>query len=194
MNILVIGNGFDLEHRLPTKCIDFLNYCREHLDKDDLDKPYYSEMSELLENNLWMKYFRELTSSAISNKKWINENTTWIDFESEIVLLIREFYKCIYKSENVNSYFSIGSLKEQTPIKNLKSSKFNINNLLINRNLVKYPLLSLLIKSNSNNFKIITLNNDFIFTINDLSTVNQIIDFLWRQLNYFARAFEIYCV
>ncbi len=28
MNILVIGNGFDLAHGLPTKYIDFLNFCK----------------------------------------------------------------------------------------------------------------------------------------------------------------------
>ena len=29
MNILVIGNGFDLAHELPTKYTDFLKFCTE---------------------------------------------------------------------------------------------------------------------------------------------------------------------
>ena len=28
MNILVIGNGFDLAHELPTKYTDFLDFCK----------------------------------------------------------------------------------------------------------------------------------------------------------------------
>lgn len=27
MNILIIGNGFDLEHKLPTSYRDFLDFC-----------------------------------------------------------------------------------------------------------------------------------------------------------------------
>lgn len=30
MNILVIGNGFDLAHGLPTKYGDFLEFCRDN--------------------------------------------------------------------------------------------------------------------------------------------------------------------
>ncbi len=30
MNILVIGNGFDLAHGLPTKYGDFLELCKEY--------------------------------------------------------------------------------------------------------------------------------------------------------------------
>ena len=28
MNILIIGNGFDLAHELPTKYPDFLEFCK----------------------------------------------------------------------------------------------------------------------------------------------------------------------
>jgi hypothetical protein len=30
MDLLIIGNGFDLAHGLPTRYTDFLRYCREY--------------------------------------------------------------------------------------------------------------------------------------------------------------------
>lgn len=34
MNILILGNGFDLAHDLKTTYMDFLNYCIEKTVKD----------------------------------------------------------------------------------------------------------------------------------------------------------------
>jgi len=32
--ILILGNGFDLDHNLPTSYIDFLNFCNSILKED----------------------------------------------------------------------------------------------------------------------------------------------------------------
>ena len=32
MQILILGNGFDIEHKLPTQYKDFLGFIREYLD------------------------------------------------------------------------------------------------------------------------------------------------------------------
>lgn len=72
MDILIIGNGFDLAHGLKTSYKDFLDYC-ENLDFDDNFR-----------NNLWLKYFWEITK----NNKVIGG--TWIDFETEIYNQIRK--------------------------------------------------------------------------------------------------------
>ena len=34
MNILILGNGFDLAHGLPTRYTDFLEYCRAYNSED----------------------------------------------------------------------------------------------------------------------------------------------------------------
>jgi hypothetical protein len=106
MNILVIGNGFDLAHGLPTKYGDFLdsveavklfnngyNKFLENLknDKKELYKKvlplendnrlkegYVEDLNKYIENNFWIEHFLEIRAS----KREIGEN--WIDFETEI--------------------------------------------------------------------------------------------------------------
>lgn len=110
MNILVLGNGFDLAHDLPTKYSDFLEFIdiiREivinNKDINNIDwskinpklipiikaetgnKAYnlYNkeyEWRELIEDNCWIEYFQ-------SNSMYQKEN--WIDFESEIAQIIQ---------------------------------------------------------------------------------------------------------
>ena len=38
MNILVIGNGFDIAHGLPTKYSDFLNFIRKYYQFKNADE------------------------------------------------------------------------------------------------------------------------------------------------------------
>ncbi len=103
MKVLVVGNGFDLAHGLPTKYTDFLDACDsikkagfewiddaksnilQNLDIDEkkrvvnirtaLCDEYYSELFELVSGNFWIEYFLKLRSR-------IGEN--WFDFEEEI--------------------------------------------------------------------------------------------------------------
>ncbi len=107
MNILVIGNGFDLAHNLPTKYTDFLEFVK--VLKDLLTGTQISQVNwgfmnpeikgliienvqntkgniysnakawlELIEYNFWIEYFQQIQAK---------EN--WIDFESEISEIIK---------------------------------------------------------------------------------------------------------
>ncbi len=105
MNILVLGNGFDLAHGLPTKYTDFLKFIEnikridiskeKMIDLTDMDlqfkdmiiektvknqKSYIKELIELIENNIWINYF-------LQNQIYQKEN--WIDFENEISIVIQ---------------------------------------------------------------------------------------------------------
>lgn len=71
MNILIIGNGFDIAHDLKTSYKDFLECCK--------NKDY----KEYCETNLWMKHF-------LTRQKELGD--TWIDLENEIYRVI-----CILK-------------------------------------------------------------------------------------------------
>lgn len=100
MNILVIGNGFDLSHRLPTKYTDFLEFIKtfkkikkngknmevdcystpdshikaqiiEHFDETRQEE--VEELSDLMENNFWIEYFLDCPMYQKEN---------WIDFIS----------------------------------------------------------------------------------------------------------------
>lgn len=109
MNILVIGNGFDLAHGLPTRCgdffewimkeYDFCNYLEEigadkknirysiPYDISDQIKQKHSisigmrkKLWKMINNNVWIEYFAY-------TEKYRREN--WIDFESEISYVIQ---------------------------------------------------------------------------------------------------------
>ena len=108
MNLLIIGNGFDLAHGLPTYYTDFLKFVNEANDyynnfylkkievpeEDKKNKDFFDffialnqnsdfetiiELYELSSDNLWFKYFNNISNQA----------NTWIDFESEISRFIR---------------------------------------------------------------------------------------------------------
>lgn len=96
MNILVIGNGFDLAHGLPTSYREFLNF----IDKDSnaiskilqqnglsiLESTAASENIKKLSNdNYWVEHFLDISNCG--------EN--WIDFESEISKEIQRIEKVI---------------------------------------------------------------------------------------------------
>ena len=108
MNILVIGNGFDLAHGLPTKYGDFLKFVEVirqvlntkgeeidwkdiHLEIKELIKINMENVRnnifsqeqiwrELLEENFWIEYFLQCPMYQKEN---------WIDFESEISNVIQ---------------------------------------------------------------------------------------------------------
>lgn len=108
MNILVVGNGFDLAHGLPTKYGDFLKFVEvirqvlnakgKEIDWKDIrleikelikinmgnvrDNIFSQEQiwRELLEENFWIEYFLQCPMYQKEN---------WIDFESEISNVIQ---------------------------------------------------------------------------------------------------------
>lgn len=104
MNILVIGNGFDLAHKLPTKYSDFLIFVKEYLcyyndndtDKISIDKKkafdsfrnneleLYNELFSLINDNRFTLYFLSIYEELVEEGK---EN--WIDFETEISNIIQ---------------------------------------------------------------------------------------------------------
>ena len=114
MNILVIGNGFDLAHGLPTTYQDFLKFVEvmkqilsgeteaSRIDWKDIDfrieeqiryilllgsdKIYLQKKKweKIIADNCWIEHFLQCQS-------YIGEN--WIDFESEISKVIQEFDK-----------------------------------------------------------------------------------------------------
>lgn len=97
MNILIIGNGFDLAHDLPTKYENFLDFTNVYLGKTCFDSKYvdffkeyfegikqtnpfvYEEIGSLIKDNVWLKHF-----NAVYEERRKEGKIGWIDFESEI--------------------------------------------------------------------------------------------------------------
>lgn len=112
----MIGNGFDLEHGLPTKYTDFLKFIK------DFNQAYYSPhnttalqefesiyfsaafrsgispsdhetiinaLRKLIYGNLWINYFIKVHDEHL----FLKEN--WIDFESEISSVVQAMDRLI---------------------------------------------------------------------------------------------------
>lgn len=129
MKILIIGNGFDLEHGLPTKYGDFLEFIkiinnifidnwpikekREYIDwmsglsaLDNNLRIYFlqNNFMDKLQDNTYIKELLHLSKDNIWIKYFFEnieyENKGWIDFESEISNVI----KCFDYMKNYSEY------------------------------------------------------------------------------------------
>lgn len=131
MNIIVIGNGFDIAHNLPTKYTDFLEFVkviRYILNTEDMNDIDWGKTNtqikrivientgnirnnlfsqekvwkNLLDNNFWIEYF-------LKNDMHGKEN--WIDFESEISNVIQSLHRDMHENEKeFNIYDDIPSV------------------------------------------------------------------------------------
>lgn len=78
MRILILGNGFDLAHKLPTRYSEFLEFCKKIYDDKDYDNSIYV----LINENIWFRYLHLCYKNGqVSGKDWI-------DFEKEISYII----------------------------------------------------------------------------------------------------------
>lgn len=105
MDILVIGNGFDLAHGLKTTYRDFLTSCRNN------ENQSFNE--EFCKTNLWLRHFI---------KKQNEIGNTWIDLEKEIYRVITKIYK--FRSWNGNNKNSGHLLKINRSI-----NEFNLDEI-----------------------------------------------------------------
>lgn len=126
MKILIIGNGFDLAHGLPTQYIDFLDFCRTatSIAKESDDVNYYGNIKELFINSYQLQSNGEPTSSCLEKCKEVDsliagnvwfeyfiriweqgkiKGENWIDFESEISYIIEILDNA---SQNLNEYIT----------------------------------------------------------------------------------------
>ncbi len=136
MNILVIGNGFDLAHGLPTRYTDFLEFIKvikQSLSKNKLagidwgnidaevkkflisnkgkvQEKLFSDWQiweNFINNNIWIKHFL-----AVYKKRENDGKNGWIDFESEISEVIQSLdnemhgLSQVYKMEDTVSNLS----------------------------------------------------------------------------------------
>ena len=112
MDILILGNGFDLAHDLKTSYKDFLSFCQNSTNNFCYHECY--------EKNLWMKHF-------ISKQNILGEK--WIDLEKEIYyviqrLNIRNFlYPQVLTLNMTDKEFFIDKMELREPYYNEKLSK-----------------------------------------------------------------------
>ena len=132
MNVLIIGNGFDLANELPTKYKDYLNLCRvirnssgqfspppniiyweNENDKilhdafcNKVQKEYFTEFYKIVKDNLFISHFLE-------REPVIGEN--WMNFEEEIERFVEWLIKEMHEAPDERFRSSkLRSVKEFT--------------------------------------------------------------------------------
>ncbi len=108
MNILVLGNGFDLAHKLPTAYEDFLNFTDAFIEYKNKGNFFVAEASPKTKSYLKDLFNRESTDAeaqsiiremekSITDNVWITHfknikiGQGWVDFENEISSIVQEF-------------------------------------------------------------------------------------------------------
>lgn len=153
MNILVIGNGFDLAHGFPTTYKNFLEFTdvfkryisickKEEIEPEEIhikdrekvmflhdlnkrEQNIFEELENLLIDNIWINYFWEIYEARISIEK-----DGWIDFENEISKVVQTIDKVnreIQKSKREESEIKDISFYEKQLF---ESIELNINKVI----------------------------------------------------------------
>ena len=168
LNFLIIGNGFDLTHGLPTVYIDFLRYCQDY----DKNSPVYSsfelnkEFDLFVEHNIWLKYFLSVATE-------LEDARTWIDFEKEIAEVIQDIELGQWQMKCMK-YINASSETTLEPLSPLKSEKF-------------LRFISFFSDYDKE-------NDRYIIGANNVIDIDSFVKFIYLQLRDFTRAFEIYCL
>lgn len=203
MNIIILGNGFDLAHGLPTTYVNFLNFMKEidpsyigqkyklntyidNLINDPSKKDSIKKIQQLCKYNIWLKYFY--------NRNNLNPN--WCDFESEIEYITKNLEK-IKKELESSREITLSALTNYPLLDFLIATILSIISKYMNENIPARIL--------SNNL-ILTLSPDYddknviknILPSKDLKnnksylSFEYLISFIIDQLNDFTKCFELY--
>lgn len=146
---LILGNGFDLAHRLPTSYRDFLYVCAEYASKKHniiVNDPIIEEVKK----SFMYKYFNDLNmKKMILNNSWLKLfyykynyiGLNWIDFEKEIKNTCYNYFEADEQSTQYvltlyeNTFVSLDQAKED-----LKDLVYLLNRYLLIVNEVKINL------------------------------------------------------
>ena len=215
MNILVIGNGFDLAHKLPTSYKDFLGFItyvnsfyNSNVKDIDIykDAPNFKALNIDIQNYFLKKYalnkddqfIDELIYLSSDNiwikyfKKCIEKNKikgeNWIDFESEITKVVKSL-EYLKKHNDYNSQLTPGNRKYASNYIMYENGKNFINDVsckLVEKNILSNKLDYENIVDSKVNYT--NLENNFFCKSNS----NKIISELNNELNNLIRCLEIY--
>lgn len=209
MNILLIGNGFDLAHQLPTTYNDFLlfldalrtlsssdlpanlNKHIKELIKDNQNKEKIEKIKKLnYKNNLWYKHFQEVE----------NINNNWCDFEKEIEYItsgLEDIKKSLEKARKLkgdstqlseNKFYI--SAAQQFIFDKYQKANIGYDNYKPQKRVKDIPspkYITLDLNCSYDNIVDLVINgSDLTIAFEDL------LKFIIEQLNIFTKCFELY--
>lgn len=171
MDILILGNGFDIAHGLKTSYIDFLEYC---IEKNKKRLHMTINYGTIFIDNIWLRHF--ITT-------YNNYGKNWIDIEKEIYRVIVSLNQNLINASNGNFtifFPSIFSIKKDIPIFNF----YQILSCLQKCDYCKYL-------TNCKFYAPIE-NNDFSHLYFYIENYQGLINFIYDQFRDFVELFEQY--
>ena len=170
MDILILGNGFDLAHGLKTTYMDFLNYCVEKNNKRFIGMINYGTT---FIDNIWLRHF--ITTCN-------NYGKNWIDLEEEIYRVILSLNKTI---KNLSG----GDVEVVFPL--TFSIQKDILNFDFNQIIDYLKTCNNRIETDEKNYTNIE-TNDFSHLYFYIDNYQGFINFIYDQLRAFIELFEKY--
>lgn len=216
--ILIIGNGFDLAHFLPTKYEHFIHVMKvvegaatdtslsfENLYKGLLGSEDYilikcKELHNTEELEMTVEQVNRLKDNLVDNgwfqffKSQIDSGIdTWIDFENEVKHVLDSLCSLIYEIEEDVKHFRIASDKKVASIKaQLITEKMFRKHPALTKILWQFDIIE---KQQLNFSEQLTLNKDFIKYYHQRAVyldTNKIFGHLTKQWNGFIEIFSMY--
>ena len=200
MEILLIGNGFDLEHDLPTRYKDFLDFCdkarRIYIFRKDASLYEYTQKN--LDNWEMNIHIKEILSKAFENrkcKKKVNEDGTYDTEVTTSNKALDEMYTCIKHnvwfeyflnaSSNIGENWIDFELEISKVIQALDSARLQVQAGGSVRNVENYEsqMLMNILKCSKG-----SLQNAY----GSSSQIDVFTKYLYTELNMLTRALEIY--
>lgn len=172
MDILIIGNGFDLAHELETKYTDFLNYCiKMYSINVTLGRIHnYGDFT----NNLWLRHF--------IMQKQLGDN--WINLEEEIYNVIKKIDSDLYNL--TTNYINKTIQRVYTIQEELIGEDFNLKKLI-------HKSKPAQIKYKVDDDGYICVNGDVVNSKKYyIENYQGLINLLYDQLREFTKAFNDY--
>lgn len=170
MNILILGNGFDLAHDLKTTYMDFLNYCIEKNSKRLIGMINYGTT---FIDNIWLRHF--ITTCN-------NYGKNWIDLEEEI-------FKVVLSLNKTLKDMSGGDIEVVFPL--TFSIQKDILNFDFNQIIDYLKTCNNRIETDEKNYTNIE-TNDFSHLYFYIDNYQGFINFIYDQLRAFVELFEKY--
>ena len=166
MNILIIGNGFDLAHKLPTKYTDFLDFLENvRILKEEMPQNL-EQLSDKIDENLRQYLFNSNSSRLDINSKHQNYITEMYELSKDN-LWITWFNQERKLNKTLGKYW----IDFEACIDNYNELRFELN---------KYPIFNLFI------------NKIYDIDKSDEINMERITEKLHNDLNKLIRCFEIY--
>lgn len=207
MDIMLIGNGFDLAHGLPTTYTNFLHFLKkihshdtsslqllpelECLLTNTSTKEDIERIKELCQGNIWFNYFDSVS----------NMNQNWCDFESEIEFIVNKL-ELLEKELQVSRTMHLTHNDIVAPINTFLYTTFktyifkNTPNCTPNNLKLKIDYTYDIILHNINYGGKLQLVQAYLDKEIDEYKISisfpKFINFVLKQLNDFTKCFEIY--